>query len=74
LSSQIIDFFPLESLSNLIKEPISRFQAYKAIESQITQNALAKDYAVHWHELLIALAWTVIFVLSSYKLLQKRDL
>ena len=74
LASQIIDFFPLESLSNLIKEPISRFQAYKAIESQITQNALSKDYAVHWYELLIALAWTVIFVLSSYKLLQKRDL
>ena len=74
IASKIIDFFPFEAFSNLIKEPISRFQAYKAIENQVTQNAVVKDYSVHWYELLIALVWIFIFVLGSYKLLKKRDL
>jgi ABC-2 type transport system permease protein len=29
---------------------------------------------VHWYGILIVLAWTFIFMLLSYKLLQKRDL
>jgi ABC-2 type transport system permease protein len=74
VASRIVDFFPLESISNLIKEPISRFQAYKAIENQVAQNLEPKDYSVHFWEIIIALAWTVIFVLMSYKVLKKRDL
>jgi prolipoprotein diacylglyceryltransferase len=33
-----------------------------------------KDYGVHWYSILIVIAWTVIFMLMSLKLLKKRDL
>lgn len=69
----ITQFFPLESMSNLIKEPFSRFSIVKTIGSQIGVNNI-KDYSVHWYDLLIVLSWTVIFMLMSYKLLKKRDL
>lgn len=74
LADKITRFFPLESMENLIKEPFTRFQAYKAIENQVSGNVTAKDYSVHWYEIVIVVVWTVIFMLMSYKILQKRDL
>ncbi|TPD66879.1 ABC transporter permease subunit [Flavobacterium microcysteis] len=71
---KITAFLPLESMSNLIKEPFTRFQAYKAIENQVSGNVSVKDYSVHWYEIVIVVVWTVIFMLMSYKILQKRDL
>ena len=71
---KITAFLPLESMSNLIKEPITRFQAYKAIENQVSGAVAPKDYSVHWYEILIVVIWTVIFMLMSYKILKKRDL
>lgn len=67
-------FLPLESMSNLIKEPFTRLSVIKTIETSIGGAANVKDYGVHFTSLLIVLVWTVIFVLSSYKLLKKRDL
>jgi ABC-type transport system involved in multi-copper enzyme maturation permease subunit len=69
----ITHFFPLESMSNLIKEPFTRFSIVKSIGNQIGVNNI-KDYSVHWYDILIVLSWTVIFILMSYKLLKKRDL
>jgi ABC-type transport system involved in multi-copper enzyme maturation permease subunit len=69
----ITQFFPLESMSNLIKEPFTRFSIVKSIGNQIGVNNI-KDYSVHWYDLLIVIFWTVIFMLMSYKLLKKRDL
>lgn len=71
---KVTAFLPLESMSNLIKEPFTRFQAYKAIENQVSGNVSVKDYSVHWYEIVIVVIWTVIFMLMSYKILQKRDL
>ncbi|PWA05042.1 ABC transporter permease [Flavobacterium psychrotolerans] len=72
-ASIISQFFPLESMSNLILEPFSRLALVKSIGTQIGfENA--KDYSVHWYSLLIVVAWIVIFMLTSYKLLKKRDL
>jgi ABC-type transport system involved in multi-copper enzyme maturation permease subunit len=71
---KVTAFLPLESMSNLIKEPITRFQAYKAIENQVSGGVAPKDYSVHWYEILIVVVWTVIFMLMSYKILKKRDL
>jgi len=71
---KVTAFLPLESMSNLIKEPFTRFQAYKAIENQVSGSVAAKDYSVHWYEIVIVVVWTVIFMLMSYKILQKRDL
>jgi len=73
IAENITQFFPLESMSNLIVEPFSRLSVVKSIGDQIGVNNL-KDYSVHWYSLLIVVIWTVIFVLMSYKLLKKRDL
>ncbi|HLA56956.1 MAG TPA: ABC transporter permease [Flavobacterium sp.] len=67
-------FLPLESMSNLIKEPFTRLSVVKNIENTIGGTGNIKDYGVHFTEILIVVAWTVIFVLMSYKLLKRRDL
>jgi len=74
LADKIAGFMPLEAMSNLIKEPFTRFQAYKAIENQVSGGNTPKDYGVHALEIVIVLVWMVIFMLMSYKILKKRDL
>ena len=69
----VYNFFPLESMSNLLVEPYSRLSVVKAIGSQVGIDNV-KDYSVHWYAIAIALAWTAIFVYGSYFLLKKRDL
>lgn len=69
----IASFFPLQSISNLLVEPFTRLSVIKTMQGQIGMNNV-KDYGVHFSSILIVLAWTVIFVLISYKLLKKRDL
>jgi ABC-type transport system involved in multi-copper enzyme maturation permease subunit len=71
---KITQFLPLESMSNLIKEPFSRLSIIKNIEETIGGAANVKDYGVHWYSLLIVIIWIIIFVLMSYKILKKRDL
>jgi ABC-type transport system involved in multi-copper enzyme maturation permease subunit len=70
----IAQFLPLESMSNLIKEPFTRLNVIKNIEESIGGVPNLKDYGVHWYSMLIVICWIVIFVLMSYKILQKRDL
>ncbi|QYJ68167.1 ABC transporter permease [Flavobacterium litorale] len=75
ISENIVQFFPLESMSNLVKEPVTRFQAYQALESMNTAGAVKpKFYGIHWYEVVIVLAWTAFFIFMSYKILKKRDL
>lgn len=66
-------FFPLESMSNLIKEPFTRLSAVQNIGQQIGED-MKFDYHVYWHEFLIVIIWTAIFIYLSYALLKKRDL
>jgi ABC-type transport system involved in multi-copper enzyme maturation permease subunit len=70
----ITQFLPLESMSNLIKEPFTRLNVIKNIEESIGGVPNVKDYGVHWYSMFIVFCWIVIFVLMSYKILQKRDL
>ena len=73
IADHIAAFFPLESMSNLIVEPISRLSMIKSIGVQIgVENT--KDYGVHWYSILIVVLWTFFFIIMSFKLLQKRDL
>ncbi|MDR7210390.1 ABC transporter permease [Flavobacterium piscis] len=69
----IMQFLPLEAMSNLIIEPFSRLSVIKTIGNQIGV-AGAKDYSVHWFSIVIVLVWTFLFVYFSYKLLKNRDL
>lgn len=67
-------FLPLESMSNLIKEPFTRFEAYQAIENQLSGTVEAKFYGIYWYEAVIVMAWIAIFITLSYNILKKRDL
>ncbi|MBZ9729472.1 ABC transporter permease [Salegentibacter sp. JZCK2] len=73
IADNIARFFPLESMSNLIKEPFSRLSAVQTAATQLGSE-FEKDYGIHWDQLLIVILWTAIFVFLSYSLLKKRDL
>ncbi|WPY99478.1 ABC transporter permease [Christiangramia sp. OXR-203] len=73
IATNIMQFFPLESMSNLVLEPFSRLNAVQTAANQIG-GELDKDYGIHWYQLLIVIAWVFIFVYLSLFLLKKRDL
>ncbi|WP_103070699.1 ABC transporter permease [Aquimarina sediminis] len=73
IADQIVQFFPLESMNNLINEPFTRLNFIQSAANQLGES-FQKDYAVHWYEIVIVLVWTVIFLNLSYRLLKKRDL
>lgn len=73
-ADKLYKFFPLESMSNLIKEPFTRLSFAKTIETTIGGQQTIRDYSVHLSEISIALVWTFIFILTSYYILKKRDL
>ena len=69
----ITQLFPLEAMSNLILEPISRLSLVKSIGTQMGVENL-KDYSVHFSDIAIVLGWTAIFLILSYRILKNRDL
>lgn len=69
----VMQFFPLEAMSNLIKEPFTRLGAVKTVAKQVGED-LSKDFSVQPLDIVIVLVWTAIFVYASYVLLKKRDL
>ncbi|MFS4456236.1 ABC transporter permease [Maribacter sp. 2304DJ31-5] len=73
ISEKIMALFPLQSMYNLIKQPITRLQSVQAVANQVGEK-ISLNYQVHTYEILIVLGWTAIFVYSSYTLLKKRDL
>ncbi|MDD5149886.1 MAG: ABC transporter permease [Flavobacterium sp.] len=72
-AANIEQFFPMESISNLIVEPFSRLSVVKNIGTQIGLDNI-KDYSVSFSSIVIVLVWISIFMLLSYKLLKNRDL
>jgi ABC-type transport system involved in multi-copper enzyme maturation permease subunit len=73
IGNYITQFLPLEAMSNLIVEPITRLSVIKSIGTQMgVENT--KDYGVHYLSILIVLVWTFLFIYFSYKLLKNRDL
>lgn len=69
----IMQFLPLEAMSNLIVEPFTRLSIIKTIGNQIgVENT--KDYNVHYLSILIVMIWTYLFVYFSYRILKNRDL
>ncbi|SNR38627.1 ABC transporter permease [Lutibacter flavus] len=71
--NSVMQFLPLESMSNLIKEPFTRLSAVKSVAKQVGED-LSKDFSVQPLDILIVLAWTALFIYLSYALLKKRDL
>ncbi|VAW18037.1 FIG00649086: hypothetical protein [hydrothermal vent metagenome] len=70
---RIMRFFPLEAMSNLIKEPFTRLSAVKTVAKQVGEN-LSKDFSVQPLDILIVIIWIFIFIYFSYIILKKRDL
>ncbi|MCD2260855.1 ABC transporter permease subunit [Psychroserpens luteolus] len=70
IAEKIQNFFPLKSMYKLIDQPFQRIAISKAPNGQ----EFLYDFAVHWHEIAIVLAWTALFIFLSYRLLKKRDL
>ncbi|WP_339662380.1 ABC transporter permease [Croceibacter atlanticus] len=72
-AESIVQFFPLEAMSNLIKEPFSRLGAVQSAANQLGE-AFTKDYDIHWYQIIIVSVWIFLFVWMSLGLLKKRDL
>lgn len=72
-AEQVFAFFPLNAMSNLIKEPFTRLSGVQNIANQVGES-IDKDYGLDWGSVLIALLWAGIFLALTYRLLQKHDL
>ena len=72
-AEQITQFFPLESMSNLIVEPITRLSVIKNIQTAVGDTNV-KDYSVHFSSILVVLVWTTLFIFLTLKIIKKRDL
>ena len=73
IADNVVQFFPLWSMSNLIDRPFERLNFVQSAASQLNAD-IGIDYAVHWYEVLIVLVWIFLFIYGSFALLKKRDL
>jgi ABC-type transport system involved in multi-copper enzyme maturation permease subunit len=73
ITDSILQFFPLEAMSNLLKEPFSRLGAVRSVASQVGET-FTKTYDVEFLTIAIVSVWTFIFVYLSFTLLKNRDL
>jgi len=73
IPENIMQFFPLTAMNNIVIEPFTKLNFIKMAATQIGAEP-DKDYGIYWFQLLIVIAWTVIFVYLSLALLKKRDL
>ena len=73
IAGSITQFFPLESMSNLIKEPFSRLGAVRTVAER-AGGGFNKVYSVQFLDVVIVCIWTFVFIYLSYSLLKKRDL
>jgi ABC-type transport system involved in multi-copper enzyme maturation permease subunit len=72
-TSTIMGFFPLDAISNVLKEPFSRLNAVQSVANQIGEN-VSLDYQTTLLEIALVLLWSAIFIWGSFKIVQKRDL
>ncbi len=73
LRTSVMQFFPLNSMSNLIEMPFTRLNVVQSAANQL-QTDIGIDYGVHWYEIIIVSVWIFVFIYASYALLKKRDL
>ncbi len=73
IADNVAQFFPLNAMANLIKEPFSRLGAIQSAATQLGES-FTKTYEVGFFNLAIVLCWTALFIYWSYAILKKRDL
>lgn len=72
-AEQVFQFFPLNAMGNLIKEPFTRLSAIQNLADQMGE-AFTKDYSVSFFNIAIVIIWSALFIRGSYLLLKRRDL
>ncbi len=72
-AEQVIKFFPLQSIGNLITEPFTRLSAIQNIADQLGEG-FTKDYGVSFLNITVVLVWSALFIWGSFSLLKGRDL
>ena len=72
-AASIVDLLPLQSMSNLIVEPVSKLSVIKNVGNQIGIDNI-KDYSVHFGTILTVCFWIIVFIYLSNSILKKRDL
>ncbi len=72
-SKYVSYFFPLQSMSDLIPNPLERIGAVKTLAKQVGED-LQYDYELSLLNILSVSLWTAIFIFGSYYLLKQRDL
>ena len=73
LAYQIKSYFPLQASFNLIHEPFSRLSAVQSVAKELGEN-LGAEYKTSLKELVVALAYTGLYIWGSFRLLKGRDL
>ncbi|MDC7993968.1 ABC transporter permease [Altibacter sp. HG106] len=73
IAENVSQFFPLEAMSNLIKEPFTRLGAVQSAANQLGES-FTKNYDVSYIAVAITLVWTFLFIYWSFLILKKRDL
>ncbi len=73
IADNISQFFPLNAMSNLIKEPFSRLGIIQSAANQLGES-FTKTYEIGFLNIAIVLMWTALFIYWSFAILKKRDL
>lgn len=73
LRTGVMQFFPLNSMANLIEMPFTRLNVVQSAANQL-QTDVSLDYGIHGYEIAIVSFWILLFIYGAYKLLEKRDL
>lgn len=73
IAEQVAQFFPLNAMANLIKEPFTRLGAVQSAATQLGED-FSKNYDVQFLTVGIVCVWTFLFIYWSYLILKKRDL
>lgn len=73
IPAQVVQFFPLMSMQNLIIEPFTRFNAVQSAATQLGAE-FTKTYNVTLFKIAIVSVWTFLFNYWSLLILKKRDL
>ncbi len=73
LFETVYNFLPLNAMSDLIEEPVTRFGAVQSAANQLGES-FDTTYDVPWTSVLICIGWSFLFIYWSYAILKKRDL
>ncbi len=73
VAEMVSQFFPLNSMANLIKKPWTRLGVVQSAANQLGEE-FSKDYGVQILDIGVVLVWTGLFIYWSYVILKRRDL